>query len=117
MAQTDSPDPVGKGGALTYTIVVTNQGPASATSVQLTDVLSTSVRFASVTSTVGSCSQLDGTVTCALGDLASGSSVTVTITVTARRTGTATNTAQVSSLSPDPHPANNTATEQTVITR
>ena len=117
VTQTDSPDPVGKGGALTYTIVGTNQGPATAPAVQLTDVLSTSVRFASVTSTVGSCSQLDSTVTCALGDLASGGSATVTITVTARRTGTATNTAQVSSPSPDPNPANNTATEQTVITR
>jgi hypothetical protein len=60
---------------------------------------------------------LDGTVTCTLGDIPNGGSVTVTIDVTARRTGTAVNTAQVSSLSPDPDPANNTDTEETVITR
>jgi uncharacterized repeat protein (TIGR01451 family) len=114
--KTDSPDPVRKGGTVTYTIVVTNQGHASAT-VQLTDVLSTSLRFVSVTSTAGSCSQLNGTVTCALGEIPSGGSATVTIAASARRTGTALNTAQVSSLSPDPNPANNTNTEETTITR
>jgi uncharacterized repeat protein (TIGR01451 family) len=107
---------VRKGGTVTYTIVVTNQGHASAT-VQLTDVLSTSLRFVSVTSTAGSCSQLNGTVTCALGEIPSGGSATVTIAASARRTGTALNTAQVSSLSPDPNPANNTNTEETTITR
>jgi uncharacterized repeat protein (TIGR01451 family) len=113
----DSPDPVSKGATLTYTIVVTNQGPGTATGVLLTDVLSTSVRFVSVTPGAGSCSQLDGTVTCTLGDIASGDSVTVTIDVTARRTGTAINTVQVSSQSPDPDRANNTAAEETVIAR
>lgn len=117
VTKTDSADPVSKGGTLTYTIVVTNQGPATATAVQLTDVLSTSVRFVSVASTAGSCSELDGTVTCTLGDLPNGGSVTVTIDVTARRTGTAINTVQISSLSPDPDSANNTDTEETVITR
>ena len=117
VTNSDSPDPVRKGDTLTYTIVVTNQSSTSANIVQLTDQLSTSVRFVSVTTTAGGCSQLDGTVTCALGDIAGGGSVTVTITVTARRTGTATNTAQVSSSSPDPNLANNTDSEETVITR
>lgn len=117
VTKTDSPDPVRKGGTITYTIVVTNQGPATAASVQLTDMLSTSVRFVSVTPAVGSCSELDGTVTCTLGDIASGGSVTVTINVSARRTGTAINTVEVSSSSPDPDGANNTATIKTVITR
>ena len=117
VTKTGSPDPVSKGGNITYNIVVTNQGPASSQAVQLTDVLSTSVRFVSVTSTAGTCSQLDGTVTCALGDIASGGSATVMITVSARRTGTAINTAQVSSATPDPDQANNTATAETVISR
>ena len=102
---------------LTYSVVVTNQGPASATAVQLTDQLSTSVRFVSVTSTAGSCSQADGIVTCSLGDIGNGGSVTITITVTARRTGTATNTVQVTGSSPDPNHADNTDSEETVITR
>jgi uncharacterized repeat protein (TIGR01451 family) len=113
----DSPDPVSKGSTLTYTVVVTNQGPASATAVQLTDQLSTSVRFVSVTSTAGSCSQADGIVICSLGEIGNGGSVTVTINVTARRTGTAVNTVQVGSSSPDPNFANNTDSEETVITR
>ena len=117
VTKTDSPDPVRKGDTLTYTIVVTNQSAASAVGVQLTDQLSTSVRLVSVTSTAGSCSQLDGMVTCALGDVPGAGSANVTIIVTARRTGTAINTAQVSSLTPDPDHANNTATAETVITR
>jgi hypothetical protein len=80
-------------------------------------VLSTGVRFVSVTPTAGTCSEADGTVTCTLGDIASGGSVTVTINVSARQTGTAINTVQVSSSSPDPDGANNTATVETVITK
>jgi uncharacterized repeat protein (TIGR01451 family) len=115
--KSDSADPVSRGSSLTYTLLVTNQGPADASAVQLSDVLPASVRFDSVTSTAGSCVEADGTVRCSLGDILSGGSVTVTINVTARRAGTAVNTARVTSLSPDPNPANNTATEDTVITR
>jgi uncharacterized repeat protein (TIGR01451 family) len=117
VVKSDSPDPVAKGGTLTYTIVVTNQGPASAAAVRLTDPLSTSVRFVSATSDAGSCAQADGTVTCSLGELPNSGSVTVTITVTARRTGTVTNMAQVSSSSPDPDLTNNSDSEETLITR
>lgn len=117
VAKTDSPDPVSKGGTLTYIIVVTNQGPGSAAAVELTNQLPTGVRFVAVTSTAGSCSEVGGPVTCSLGDIPNAGSVTVTITVTAKRTGTATNTAHVSSLTSDPDPANNTDSEETVITR
>jgi uncharacterized repeat protein (TIGR01451 family) len=115
--KSDSADPVSRGGALTYTLVVTNHGPASASGVQLVDRLPDSVRFVSASSTAGSCSAADGLVTCSLGTLSNGSSATVTIQVTARRAGTAVNTAEVRSLSPDSNPGNNTDTEETVITR
>ena len=115
--KSDSADPVSRGSSLTYTLLVTNQGPADASAVQLSDVLPESVRFDSVTSTAGSCVEADGTVSCSLGDILSGGSVTVTINVTARRAGTAVNTARVTSLSPDPNPANNSDTEDTLITR
>jgi uncharacterized repeat protein (TIGR01451 family) len=117
VTMTDSPDPVSKGGTLTYTIVVTNQGLETATDVQLTDTLSRDVRFVSVTSTAGSCSQSGGTVNCTLGDIPTGGSVTVTIDVTTKKRGTVINTVQVSTSSPDPNRANNTATEETVISR
>src|SRR5688572_23368158 len=118
VTKTDSADPVSRGSTLTYTIVVANQGAETATDVQLTDALPTkSVRFVSVTSTAGSCSELKGMVTCTLGDIPSGGSVTVTIDVTANKRGTVSNTVQVSTSSPDPNSANNTATEETVISR
>jgi uncharacterized repeat protein (TIGR01451 family) len=117
VSTTDTPDSVRKGGALTYSVVVTNNGTGSAAGVQLTDRLSPDARFVSVASSSGSCMEADGTITCEVGDLASGGSATVTINVTARRVGTITNTAEVSSLSPDPNQANNTDIEETVVTR
>ena len=118
VTMTDSADPVSRGSTLTYTIVVANQGAETATDVQLTDALPTkSVRFVSVTSTAGSCSQSGGTITCTLGNIPSGGSVTVTINVTAKKTGTVINTVQVSTSSPDPNSANNSDTEETVISR
>lgn len=115
VTKSDSPDPVTKGAALTYTVTVTNQGPSPAVAAQLIDQLPANTRFVSVTSTAGSCAQANGTVTCALGDIPNGGAVTVTITVTPRRTGTLTNTVHVNSLSPDPNDANNTDTEDTVV--
>jgi uncharacterized repeat protein (TIGR01451 family) len=117
VTKSDSPDPVSRGGTLTYSAVVTNQGLNPAVAVSLNDQLPANVRFVSVTPSAGSCAEANGTVTCSLGDIATGGSETITITATARRPGTVTNTAQVSSLSPDPNLANNTDSEDTVITR
>jgi uncharacterized repeat protein (TIGR01451 family) len=117
VAKSDSPDPATKGASLTYSIVVTNNGPGSAEDVQLTDSLPANVQFVSAASTAGSCAQTDGTVSCNLGDLSNGASVTVTIIVTPKKVGTITNTAQVSSMSPDPNQANNTDTEETTVIR
>jgi uncharacterized repeat protein (TIGR01451 family) len=115
VAVSDSPDPVSKGATLTYSVAVTNQGPASTVAVQLANQLPAGARFVSAASSAGSCTQAGGTVTCSLGDIAPGGTVTVTIMVTLKKAGTVTNTAQVSSLSPDPDPSNNTDTEETVI--
>jgi uncharacterized repeat protein (TIGR01451 family) len=115
--KSDSPDPVSKGAALTYSIVITNNGPGSASSVQLTDSLPANVQFVSAASTAGSCAQTGSTVACNLGQVSNGTSVTVTIIVTPKKAGTITNTVQVSSGSPDPSPSNNTDTEETVVSR
>ncbi len=117
VTKSDSPDPVSRGAELTYSVVVTNNGPGSATAVQLTDTLPADVRFVSVASTAGSCAQSDSVVACDLGTLSNGASVTVTIIVTPKKVGTLTNIAHVSSIASDPNEANNTATEQTVVTR
>src|SRR6185436_3412420 len=43
----DAPDPVGVGQTLTYTLVVSNGGPATAASVRLTNTLPAGVSFVS----------------------------------------------------------------------
>jgi hypothetical protein len=55
-------------------------------------------------------------VTCNLGTVASGATVTRTIVVKPSSKGTITNTATVRATSPpDPNTANNTATAQTTV--
>jgi uncharacterized repeat protein (TIGR01451 family) len=115
VTKSDSPDPVSKGAQLTYSIVVTNNGPGSAANVQLTDSLPANVQFVSAASTAGSCTQSGSTVACSLGSMNNSASVTVTIIVSPKKAGTLTNTAQVNSISPEPNTANNTDTEQTMV--
>jgi uncharacterized repeat protein (TIGR01451 family) len=102
-------------GNITYTVLVTNNGPAGATNVVLTDTLPAGVTFVSVSPTGPVCTQAAGVVTCNLGALISGGSATVTIIVTPTTAGTSLNTASVSATEPDPTPANNTATASTTV--
>ncbi len=111
----DAPDPVLAGQQLTYTLAVANSGPRTATGVQLTDNLPSTVTFNSATPSQGSCSHASGTVTCALGTLANTGSATVTIVVTPQEGGTITNQATVSSDLRDPTSPNNAASAQTTV--
>jgi uncharacterized repeat protein (TIGR01451 family) len=116
ITKTDSPDPVHIGQKLTYTIVVTNNGPDGATGVTLQDDFPKTTGFGSVSSTQGSCSRSKTRVTCILGTMASGSTATVTLVVKPTQKGTITNTVTVSATSPaDPNTANNTATQNTLV--
>ncbi|MDB6034285.1 MAG: hypothetical protein JWM16_4623 [Verrucomicrobiales bacterium] len=76
----DSPDPVIVGHNITYTLNVTNHGPSTAQGVMLTNVLPTTAQFISCS---GPCTNLNGTVICNLGDLASGARASVVITARA----------------------------------
>jgi uncharacterized repeat protein (TIGR01451 family) len=116
LTQTDTPDEVSIGGALTYTLVVTNDGPKAATAVLLTDPLPAEVGFRSATATQGGCTEAAGTVTCALGTLATGASATVTIVVTPTAGGTSLNTASVTATETDPNSLNNMSTATTEVT-
>jgi uncharacterized repeat protein (TIGR01451 family) len=109
ITKTASPNPVRQGNTLTYTLGITNNGPAVATNVTVTDTLPSQVSFVSDTSTQGTCSLASGTVTCSLGTMVSGATATITITVTAVTRGSVTNTASVTANQPDPVLGNNSA--------
>src|SRR5262249_31483632 len=110
----DSPDPVLAGVNLSYTIVVRNNGPSTATGVALTDPLPADEPFVSATPTQGSCSGTS-TVNCNIGSLANGATATATIVVkpTAAAAPSITNTASVTGNEADPNAANNSASQTT----
>jgi uncharacterized repeat protein (TIGR01451 family)/CSLREA domain-containing protein len=114
LTKTGSPNPVLVGANLTYTITVTNNGPDTATSVVVMDVLPANLTSVSATSTQGSCSGTS-TVSCALGDLAAGASATVTLVGTPTAAGNLSNTAGITSGVSDPTLDNNSATESTTV--
>jgi uncharacterized repeat protein (TIGR01451 family) len=108
-----APISVTLGDTFTYTLDVSNLGPATALATTVTDTLPTGVTFVSASA---GCAEAGGIVTCDLGDLAPGSMV-LEIVVTADEAGTLTNTATVSSASPDPDGSNNSdSTDTDVIT-
>jgi hypothetical protein len=98
---------------------VQNSGPATATGVTLTDTLPVAT-FVSASPSQGSCvrggkGKTDGTLTCSLGQLASGESATVLIVVSPSKAGSITNSAVVQSDQPDGNVTNNSATETTTV--
>lgn len=114
ITKTDSPDPIGIGQDLTYTLTTTNNGPDAATGVTITDTLPSSVVFVSATPSQGACTGTT-TVTCAMGTLPAGSTASVSIVVRPQQAGQVTNTANVTSQSIDTNQANNNATAVTTV--
>ncbi len=107
---TDAPDPVTVGSNLTYSLTVTNLGPAMAASVTVTDALPASVTFLSASVSQGTWATNGGSLfTCALGNINANGSATVSIVVRPNSAGSISNTATVSSSISDPNIANNTA--------
>jgi len=118
--KTASPEPVNQGTNLTYTLQVTNNGPAVAQNLVVTDTLPGQVTFTSVSipASQGSCAQASGTVTCNIASLSVGGLVIITINVNAATFSTATlssNTATVSASTSDPNLTNNSSTAITTI--
>lgn len=116
VTKTDSSTTAVPGTNITYTIVVSNSGPSTATGVVVNDILPNSIAFVSSTSTQGSYDSTTGVAT--IGTIAPGASVTLTITgtVSATATGTVSNTATASSNETDTNSGNNSATDTDTLT-
>lgn len=123
VTKTDSPDPVYIGGDISYAIVVTNNGPATATSPQLNDTLPTGTTFRSlgvpagwtcITPSVGG----TGSISCSAASLTVGSTASFPLVVRVGPTvsdgTTISNTATTSSSTTDSISGNNSATTTTL---
>ncbi len=111
---------------LTYTIVLTNRGPAGVSEMSLVDMLPNSVAFASIgdpsglqystsfcqTPSIGG----SGAINCRLTNLVNGAYATIAIVVTPTHSGRITNT--VTAIAPqqtESNPNDNSATVTTVV--
>jgi uncharacterized repeat protein (TIGR01451 family) len=116
-----TPNPVLQGNNITYTVVVTNNGPGTASTVAFTEALPANTSFVSVAASSGTggwtCSGTS--ISCTIPTFAVGASTTFTVVVkvgAAVPSGTIiTDTANVSSATTDPNPTNNVATVTTVV--
>jgi len=145
LTKSSSPNPAIAGQQLTYTLTATNHGPDTAMSAVITDTLPAGETLATegvvelVGNTIGGGIDIVGnvaafpfpgagqakctsavsggvtTVTCPVGNIASGASKTVTILVVPS-TGSPVNHASVSSATADPNLANNSASNTTTVT-
>ncbi len=82
LTKSDVPDPVVVGGQLTYTLLVTNTGPSTATNVTISDTLPAGLTFGNVTTTAGTASEASGVITATIPTLAVNAQATVTVVST-----------------------------------
>lgn len=108
------------GGTISYHIVVINGGPDTATNIVVTDPIPAHTTFVSATSEMGEVVFANNTLTVTFDTLPIAESADVTLVVSINgdtpRDTTINNTANVTSDTPDPEPANNSATALTVVT-
>ena len=116
VTKTDSPDPLvfSAGAQITYTVTVTNNGPADATNVVLSESLDFRTTLVSAMITQGTCT---GTtfLSCDIGTMAPMDSVVLTVIVTVNEPCVARNTASVTMTELDTNFGNNSASAQTTV--
>lgn len=113
---TNAPGPVFVTSNLVYTVTVANYaGPNDALNVMLTNTLPTSVLLKSASTTQGTLNTNGNPITAVLGTIPSGNSAILTLTVVPQTVGTITDTASAGSDNADPTPANNGASNVTLV--
>jgi uncharacterized repeat protein (TIGR01451 family) len=111
---TATPEPVRVGQTLTYTVTVANAGQASANKLKLKLALPAKGSLLSAVPSQGQCTATKP-LSCTLGNLAAGASASVQVQVQPTAKGRFSSTATLSSSTPDPIAANNTATHSTSV--
>src|SRR3954447_2595789 len=95
--------PYSAGQTVTYTLLVANAGPTTATSILVTDTPT------NLTITNVSGSGCPSTFPCTIASLGAGANTTITVTATINAAGAFTNSATATAIEADPNPANNTS--------
>ena len=112
--EASSPTPLN--GTVNYSLTVTNKGPDTATNVQLADPAPAGIEYQTATPSQGSCAVGPALVTCNLGTINPGQTVTIAIKAKATTVGTHINTATVTgSGGRETNPADNTDSAQTIV--
>jgi uncharacterized repeat protein (TIGR01451 family) len=112
----DATSPTPLNGIVTYTLTVTNKGPETATNVQLADPAPAGITYLTATPSQGTCSVGPALVTCSLGTIAPGQTVTIRVTGRATQVGRHENTATVTgSGGRETNPADNVDSAVTIV--
>jgi uncharacterized repeat protein (TIGR01451 family) len=101
--------------AISYNLVVLNNGPDAAANVTVADTAPAGVSFVSATTSAGTCSTTVQALDCTIATLAPGASVAITIRATVNTTGTKVNVVLVTTTTPETNAQNNQASAQTVV--
>jgi uncharacterized repeat protein (TIGR01451 family) len=112
--EASSPTPLN--GIVNYSLTVTNKGPDTATNVQVADPAPAGITYLTANPSQGTCSVGPALVTCTLGPIAPGQTVTIAITARATAVGSHTNTATVTGAGGrETDPADNSDSAVTVV--
>lgn len=115
VTQSDSPDPIPPGGAVTYSISVRNLGTHPASVVTLRDELPAGATLTSAQPSQGLCTASQPVV-CHLGNLAPGAAASVSVEALAPMApGLVTNTARVTTAVIDTFPGNDASSETSTV--
>ena len=106
ISASSTPSPAYSDNVISYSVMVTNSGPQTATNVRVTDTLPPNTAMDTATSS--QCSLTSNTITCLLGTLAAEASTNITIALRPLvAPQTVNNTLSITSDVPDPNGANN----------
>jgi len=109
------PNPVLLGGDVTCTLSITNNGPAMATNVVLTDPMPASIQFLAASVSKGTYANASGNFIWNVGTLTNGGKATATVVVKTTAAGTFSNTVNVAGSQTDFNSGDNSVVMVTTV--